>query len=305
MTDRSPADVARDSVPGFRAAEAAVATISAQLDANRRASLDPAPDLAAELVDALVAGEQIPADLGQRHIAAQNRGATLAAETEVLNRAAAQAASRRDERLRQGVDRYAIPALRPLLAQVVDTARQVADDLADVHSADDAIRAGRAQQWQQLDAAARQYREIRAAQRGLYAAAGGEAIVNGQAVDHRSLMGMVGDISNVGEVWPDWLAWHRDAEGGVPWPEGDDRAYLVWLATHPAAEPWVPTTAELGDAFGRQQRAAQTRERAAEEEAAHGRRLSPEERQANADRAATRNTRQAQRAARIAAAANY
>lgn len=306
MTDptRSPGDVARSAIPGLNEAERALETVRDRLAANRRAQMEPPVDLAALVVDAAMAGEPLPADLGERRLAAGQRGQVLAAEAAVLAAAESVATSRRGEALRVGGD-AGIRALRPMLDQVLAAARRAADALGDIGTADEAIRAGRAAAWQQLDAAARQYRAIRQAASWLYQTGGGHTDVGAASVDYRSIVSVVGDFSNVDEVWEGWHSWHADDEGSPPWPQNDDRAFVAWLAANELAEPWVGTLAELGEAFHRQQQAAQRRARAAEEESTHGRPLTAEERRQSAERAANKNAKTVKRAARIAAASTY
>jgi hypothetical protein len=191
-----------------------------------------------------VAGDKMPTDLGRR--------AAYAREHADAERAVFQAA--RDQLTesvagaRRGGVNLAIPALRPHLDALMDEARGLAPTVAGIANAQQALDSGSdtAVAWQRFGRLADDYRRLRAAQVGITKLR--HPGVHVERYLFNDLWLISGELSNTPEVWSGW----RDG-GTPPWPHDPSRprviehgrAYLLWVASHETAVPWVPTTDEL------------------------------------------------------------
>jgi hypothetical protein len=191
-----------------------------------------------------VAGDKIPTDLGRR--------AAYAREHADAERAVFQAArDQLTERVavaRGGGVNLALPALRPHLAALIDEARGLAPTVAGIANAQQALDSGSdtTAAWQRFGYLAEDYRRLRAAQIGITKLRYPDTFAERYLFNDLWLIS--GELSNTPEVWSGW----RDG-GMPPWPHDPsrprvikhDRAYLLWVASHETAAPWIPTTDEL------------------------------------------------------------
>lgn len=262
MTNLSPLEIAHAAIPGYNDAQRALAALSAHRKAAGAAQTAPVPDLRAEVIGALLAGDPVPADLGARAYETQLSAASDRAAADVLygvestlkNRAAAAVRSGADDGLR---------ALKPLLASVVERARALAPRVARAPSAEAAVVADPATlaAYQQFGGCLSEYQAIRAAQRAVTGRS--DECIGVTPIGE--LLRVSGEISNLDQVHPDWRPdTNSQRLTEPPWPDytpsdllrvQHTRAYLLWLVSHPVAEPWVPTRSELAANFEEQGRA--------------------------------------------------
>ncbi|WP_206499111.1 hypothetical protein [Rhodococcus sp. KRD175] len=209
---------------------------------------DPMPDVIARLQQYANSSAYV---VDQRRIAAAVV-ADLRAEVEQVTKAGINSA-------------YAV--LRDELDDILADVRGSADALRNVHSADDAIRAGVTEQWQSVDSLISRYEELRSAHWKLVQTEGVEL--------QRSIFYACGLLADHLEHEPVWVArrsssaahttqapfaqahreWLRSARtiGALSpdgraalWPaEVEPSTWLLHIATH--AQPWVPNAQTILD----------------------------------------------------------
>ncbi|QKW07335.1 hypothetical protein HUT18_14000 [Streptomyces sp. NA04227] len=268
MTDdsskrRDPVDAAVDTIPGFRAVEAADAKLQQRIKQLRNPAALPQPDFVAEALTALDADEPLPADLGRRAWEAQQAAKFYEAELQVLLGVENRLKQKREMAFNAGAD-GALPMLRAALDELLAEARPAAESLRGVHDAQSAIDRGpeAIAAWQGFDAYVTRYKRIRDGQYALtLGAAGGREIhVRGRDVSFSAVFGLWSEVANVTEVWPEWVP---GGEGiRPPWPVPNpnrpfdvrhDREWLLWVLRTPGVELWLPQLDELRKAWETQQ----------------------------------------------------
>jgi hypothetical protein len=157
----------------------------------------------------------------------------------------------------------AIDLLADALSTIILGVTQLEPALTGVRDANEAIRAGAADEWATLDTLVAQYDEVRAVQHHLYTNTVGVDDANANlwmvtvglfadALEHeefwverrmQSARNSPNTYSNE-QAWKDWLSavtypapW-PSAETQGWWPTPDRHAYLRWIAA--SAHPWVP-----------------------------------------------------------------
>lgn len=198
------------------------------------------------LADSAAVHGALPGDIGARILQGARRAELITAERMGL-RETRRVLQRRLEDVEQAHIDAGLQMLDEELQQLLAELRATVDTLADIRTADQAIR-GTADQhaaFLRLDALRFAYADLRNAQIELV----GDGMY--QLIEH------AGELSNVDEVWPEW--WRAERMPGVlvasrpPWPSYVDRApypptitteHVVWLATS-AALAWVPTRDQL------------------------------------------------------------
>jgi hypothetical protein len=324
LNDKTTADIARDAIPGYRQAAAALAAVQSRRPAHLPG--DGSGALVAEVVRAATAGEPVPDDIGRRAFEQTNAAQYAEAERSILARATEQLRQRLVDAHRAGAD-AGIRALQPHLADLLEKVRAGAADLGSIRDDESAVAAGPAgfTAWHDLGPLADRYLALRGTWGELLRIQWSENVEFSQ--DERITMGtsmsgvqpgeilsVAGEFSNLGEVWPGWMdhrqGLHADPH---PWP-GEvraghaityprDRAYLVWLATDPTVKPWLPTSTEARTAYVAQRATAADRKLAADEVAQYGRARTQEERMKTAAASAAQQIRRVNNAAASAASA--
>ncbi|MFI0533557.1 hypothetical protein ACH3XX_26385 [Streptomyces scabiei] len=271
-TERDPLDIARDAIPGFRAVQAADASVQQRLAELRSASVVQSGNLGAETFEAVTAGKPIPDDIGRRAVEAQRADEYRTTELQILMGVEKRLQNHGENTLRDGAD-HGLRALRPLLAELLDQARPMAAALRGVHDAQVAIDRGpkAIAAWSGFAAIVNRYAAIRGAQRKLCEYVIGESVgTTFGSVGFRGIFNVWSEIENVTEVWPEWTpAQKGERIVRPPWPVEyphkpfevqHDREWLLWLLSHPKVRLWVPTVGELTDAYVSQRGNALQRE---------------------------------------------
>lgn len=215
----------------------------------------------AEQAEAMLAelpapGADIPSPLVTGSLTEEWLAATVAAESVTNERAARHRALTAIRDAAHGhissavvihVD-AALSALNSSLAEVLSQGRAICDRLGGATDPAAAIAAGpdATAAWTELAPVAERYRQVRAAQMAVLAEFTNEVQAsrsNNNPDDRATDL----HLSNLDELSPGWRQQHLDYSGrlswAAPWP-ADDIEYLIWLCTS-AADPWVPTLAEL------------------------------------------------------------
>lgn len=271
MTDQTLMNRALAAIPGHSDLIDQSARLDTYIKTRRKAT--QTQDVRAALIDeisaALAAGEDPPADVGDRLAAAEvaDRGRALEGDllgsVSSITRAGARglAGKLRHDR-EQLVARHTEPALAVLdadLRDVLDAVSAADATLGGITTAQGAVDAavagdmGPTAAWRDLTALIAQYDDIRAAQLSLYSDA-----LGGRRQEAAALMySGAATIANCAEVDPEWEARLGAAPTAGPppgpahatsladkawWPTTDRSAYLRWLAAGPP-EPWVPPVA--------------------------------------------------------------
>jgi hypothetical protein len=132
--------------------------------------------------------------------------------------------------------------------------------LQGIHDADEAITAGKADEWRAMLELRTIVFQVRDAQVNIISRLGSH--------DAFQRVRTFGTLENYAELWPGWLEGARGPQWGrqgttPPWPtdkgEADPAELHAWILNNPQAEPWVPTEAQLLNAV----KTAQTEARAA------------------------------------------
>jgi hypothetical protein len=176
----------------------------------------------------------------------------------------------------------ALTALHERLSGVLAHARELAPALGSVRTAEDAVQAGpdAVNAYAAARDLLRQYTEIRQTQRSLTVYGWHERT---RAVD---VLRIAGEFTDLDAVWPCWAKaltgnGYLDKVNNTytvpPWPDDADPfeprytlAYLLWVADPGNAKAWVPTRAQLGEAFNKAYAAVDRRERDAEQASGRG-----------------------------------
>lgn len=207
-------------------------------------------DLAAELVVDLGTGAPMPPDIAERAYAAQRSADVAAAHLAVLIAAREVAV----DELGAVLAAAAPDAIHGLSRVFVGLVGEVATALEVMGSterteramlrADETTRAA----YLSLDGLTRRYNTLRHLH-GCLLRVGGQQVAP-------QLLEVFGEVRNVANIWPAWTT--RDVTPAdpsdpsapvstVPWP-ADPADHLVWLASTPGLELWVPTVTEIGEA---------------------------------------------------------
>ncbi|MFI2227084.1 hypothetical protein [Streptomyces fradiae] len=274
MTDtaeRDPLDIARDAIPDFRAVQAADAAVQQRLAELRSGTDRPPVDFATETFDAVLAGKPVPGDLGRRAVDAERADEHRQAELQILLGVEARLRNHGENTVKAGADE-GLRALRPVLAELVDRARPMADALRGVHDAQAAIDRGAdaVAAWSGMAAVVARYAAIREAQRKLSRMAIGEGFgTKYGTVGFGAVFHVWSEIENVTDVWPEWTPVRADGQivrppWPVPYPHKPfevvhDREWVLWLLTAPKVRLWVPTVDELKKSYLGQRETAQKR----------------------------------------------
>ncbi|GAA2386998.1 hypothetical protein GCM10010420_07380 [Streptomyces glaucosporus] len=270
-TERDPLDIALDAIPAFRTIQAANDAVQQRITALRSGGGAPPVDLGREVLDALTAGEPVPADLGRRAWEAQQAAEFQKAELLVLQGTEARLKNKGELAVRAGAD-DALRALRPVLDELLDTARPLAAALRGVHDAQSAIDRGpkAVAAWSGFNKLVGRYASIRSAQYKITrASVPGPAITIGREhLDFAAVFPVWSEIANVTEVWPEWQPGRSDGKTVPPWPVlsphkpfevRHDREWFLWVLTHPRVRLWLPTLGELRKAYADQRDDARQR----------------------------------------------
>jgi hypothetical protein len=164
-------------------------------------------------------------------------------ELEPLRRAAELAERELSAAVVDGGDEIILDHLRPALAEVIDSVRELGgavlelplEDPAALVALDDA----RAKVFRRARALEQRYKSIRRAQQALMALA-----------DVRGELHCFAMVNPV-EVYGEDRLYNRNLGSGSPAPKGSPIRYLVWIATglggqgEVAPEPWIPTASTL------------------------------------------------------------
>lgn len=278
---RSPYHLALDAVPGYLAALAALDRVKRYRSQGAN-DAEAWRDLIDDTADRLIAGEPIPADLGARAAETRRRAEINQAEADILRALRSRLENHAEQTLNAGAD-HALTALQEPLSTVLHDVHSLAGDLTGVTSASHAIKAGpeASAAWSRLTTLTESYRAVRDAQgRLLGALVPGDSAVNigryvtresggvnfGGGVPLQHVIERAGWIANLDAVWPDWQARPAAAmvagkrpTSSAPWPHNDpenpltvdhaDPRFLLWLATHETAQPWVPTLPDMAVAY--------------------------------------------------------
>ncbi|MFE9296304.1 hypothetical protein [Streptomyces niveus] len=250
-----------DSIPEFRALEAAETALQKHVAVLRAPGGRAPVDLAGEAVAALIAGKPIPEDLGRRAWEEKQRIEFTRAELEIVVGLDDRLRGLKEGALRKGAN-GAFPILRTMLDDLVTEARPMASLLLGINDAQAAIDAGpdTVKAWSGFNDLASRYRELRSAQYVLTRASAGDTIdigvgVAGGGVSLSGIFPVWSEIANVTELWPEYTPkrWD-DATSVPPWPTDapgkpfqikHDRAWFLWVLTTPGVRLWLPTAEEL------------------------------------------------------------
>ncbi|MCC3653219.1 hypothetical protein LIX60_17470 [Streptomyces sp. S07_1.15] len=262
-TEREPIDIAYDAIPEYRAIQAADDALRQRVTALRNGGGAPPVDLVADVVDAVTAGKPVPGDLGRRAWEAQQTTEFVKAELLILQGAEKRLKNQREMAVRAGADN-GLRALRPLLDELIDTARPMAAALRGVHDAQTAIDRGpdAVTAWSNFNQLVDRYARIRGAQYKLTRDAAGENIaIDGKYLDFGSVFSLWSEIANVTQLWPEWTPRRGGAPVRPPWPVANpakpfrvrhDREWFMWVLNTPQVQLWVPTLGELRKAYADQ-----------------------------------------------------
>lgn len=208
-----------------------------------------AESVTAQLVDHLLAGNPLPADVVTRYADEQNYHAMWQHTANELGRIVADLCQRQDNAVRVAADRILRHLDREAKAIVADLRTNPARTL----TAKAASSADKFDKWENAEHLLERYGHIRQAQGVLTnkAAAVDPMLVNTQPV--------LFWLANPADVWSEFPEYVRndgrpadkfDPEnpqaGLPPWPaSADPREFALWLADTPKATPWVPTIGEV------------------------------------------------------------
>ncbi|MET8796133.1 hypothetical protein ABZV91_06700 [Nocardia sp. NPDC004568] len=229
-----------ESLPGYTAAMDVL-----EQSIQRRDALGAPPELIPEEVEEVITAGVIPDDFAERVSAHRAATADHQATHEALEILRGKALHRCNSIILANLDQVFVH-LNGRLVAVVDEAKAPAEVLRDIHSADDAIRAGTdaIRAFEQFDGLWKRYREIREAQDHALRHFGGADLIQ-QGRSNRCRDELANDlfIANLDEVYPQWRHWPGDSrEHSVdrgPWPEPGP-LQLKWLIAN-GAYLWVPT----------------------------------------------------------------
>ncbi|MDI3211699.1 hypothetical protein [Arthrobacter sp. AL12] len=175
--------------------------------------------------------------------AATDQARTAAAGIQIIEAAEKQLGIELDNIIRRGYDQL-LSHLNGTLKDAYTQSRKLG--LHGIHDAEQAIEAGKADEWSAMLKHRATIFHIRAAQTMLVERLG----------SHESLqrVGTFGLLANYAELWPGWYGgtardrWARE-DTAAPWPtrngDTDPAALHAWILDHDDAEPWVPTAAQL------------------------------------------------------------
>ncbi|GJF29156.1 hypothetical protein KNE206_18560 [Kitasatospora sp. NE20-6] len=232
-------EAAWNAVPEFAALTDRRTELSKKADALRAQGTDPErarSAVIAEIAAAVADGSALPADAGKRAAKAYLTALEASAEWRILSEAHVAVESRlRALRETDGAD-AALSALNVRLSEVLAESRGVLERLGGISTAENAIDAGKGEEFGRLRVLLRAVADIRSAQ----------SMTTGRVRD---------GIGGPGGLARKVAAHARNlTEADVPADvvrviQGADPVgvtYLRWIAG--VAEPWVPTVSELFDA---------------------------------------------------------
>ena len=279
-------ELAREAMPALTATQTALDTVrAAQTTARQQAR--SADDLPAQVLDAVLAGKPVPDDIGQRVVDLRRDNESVIAALEVLRQVEDGLYEHRRSSIAQQVD-LGLAVLADHLADLLAQARPAVEALVGITEAEDAITAGRVEQWTTLRRLSSRYAELRTAQavlvsEGLFPPDDARRQRFGVvSSDARRLVDSFGTVRNFAAIFPEGLPQSTRSAGGSepairngrivtsrvedtraappPWLTGDPAAALRYL-TGPDAQPWCPTIAESTAARDDAARAAQDKPR--------------------------------------------
>ncbi|PWV49221.1 hypothetical protein [Nocardiopsis sp. L17-MgMaSL7] len=241
-----PLAAALDTIPEWKAAFAGrdkvVAAFRALPNTNHEAQIaDLTRAHSAQIVDAMVHNQPLPAPIGEQVTELRDRAAVAGIEHEALRNAAASLLDHLAHIYRASPDTVAAH-LHTRLGQIIDQARDLGITPADIPTGNDALRLGEEQRAAllRLEELTADLAELRRSQ--------AEAL-------SRTELTSAHYFANTDELQP----WGEDA----PWPGDPGRptaAHLAWVATTPGARTWVPTSDQYADAHQRLKKAHQRAE---------------------------------------------
>lgn len=241
MRHDDPLTAALDTIPGRPETATAVRAakrLQADLLTGAPTPTSPTADLARSVADELLAGHQVH-NLDERAWQAAHAGEGHNTAV-VVARSVADDLTGRLRGIEQAGINAAIRHLHRQLAELAEDTRDAARAAGGIRTADQAIRAGKADQYAALMSCVRHHQQIRRAQVALYRLA--------DPTTHRRIEGFL-ELADYADVFPRWHRWPDpgydvDEETRAhlpinpPWPDTDPDRW-VWLAAN--AEPWVPT----------------------------------------------------------------
>jgi hypothetical protein len=276
MSVTDPVSRAEAAIPGLaetRAALAAARKARGQAigkgDALRNQNMRSL--LVGQVIDELVTGGEVLSDLGERAWRARHAFEHVEHELDVLRSVESMLAERERSVLREHAD-DGLQVLGEQLAELLQEARELAAELGAVRTAAQAVTGSprEADAYRRMTELASTYQSMRSAQFSLTKAGWPGT---GDFVGDVQLFAV---LANVDGVWPGRKPAHGKAFTDPPWPTqggsstlpAHDLAFLWWAMDTPAARVWLPTSAELQDAFTAAHKAIE--ERNCEEAQARG-----------------------------------
>ncbi|GAA3681953.1 hypothetical protein GCM10023081_20060 [Arthrobacter ginkgonis] len=247
----APLKAALSSLAGYDARTRAMEALKAPLAQAKTAQQDAqdaaahlAATLASDLLTAEPADAQATIEAGTTEAARAAENVRTAEATVKLLEAAEQHLGTELDTIIQGGYNQLLRHLNGTLQDAYAESRQLG--LHGIENAEDAITAGKTDEWRRMVELRTLVFRIRDAQ----------GTIVGRLGTHDAIQKLktFAALRNYAELWPAWLEVGRGSVWGrenltPPWPtvNGDPEpvGLHAWILDHPEAEPWVPTDAEL------------------------------------------------------------
>lgn len=250
-------------VPGYNKHSKAEDRIRAEIDANRRTRYD-SPITEEDLIECALTDDEIPKDIWEYNEAIRQKKINTDVRNRMLNGSLRQLQARKEQLIINNSGE-AFAYVRAELVRLMDDVRSTHAVLGSVRTAEEVLSDAKPEilaAWQEASALTARYRDIRSAQRILALPALGRDDAN-----KITAVGLIRNSLEQSEYWllarrraashrtsreanegvQNYRAWLRSG-GETPFVGTEGSwGYLVWLATQ--AEPWVPTSNEIADAY--------------------------------------------------------